>query len=95
MTGAFLDIAALSCGYGSQMVLKEISFSVQKGEIVTIIGPNGCGKTTLLKTLPGLIPSLAGRVTMQGQDLNTMPRSLRAQTIAMVMQTLESIHLTV
>lgn len=95
MTGPFLDIAALSCGYGSQVVLRDISFFVQKGEIVTIIGPNGCGKTTLLKTLPGLIPALAGRVTMQGQNLNTMPRPLRAQTIAMVMQTLESIHMTV
>lgn len=95
MTDPFLDIAALSCGYGSQVVLRDTTFSVQKGEIVTIIGPNGCGKTTLLKTLPGLIPALAGRVTMQGQDLSTMPRPHRAQTIAMVMQTLESIHMTV
>ncbi len=49
----------------------------------------------MLKTLPGLIPALKGRVKLQGQNLNTMPRNLRAQTIAMVMQTLESIHMTV
>jgi iron complex transport system ATP-binding protein len=95
MTGAFLEIEELSCGYGRQVVLEKISFSVKKGDIVTIIGPNGCGKTTLLKTLPGLLPTLAGRVKMQDRDLETMPRAERARTIAMVLQTLESIHMTV
>ncbi len=95
MSGAFLQIQNLSCGYGRDVVLEDITFSVRRGDLATIIGPNGTGKTTLLKTIPGLIRPVRGQVLMEGESVPDMPGQVRAGKIAMVMQTLESIHMTV
>ncbi|THB72948.1 MAG: ABC transporter ATP-binding protein [Desulfobacteraceae bacterium] len=77
------------------MVLHHINFQAQKGEVVTIIGPNGSGKTTLLKTIPGLIHALEGYALLDQEDLSQMPAKLKAKRVAMVMQPMESIYMTV
>lgn len=70
---ALLEIKDLEVYYGVIQALKGISFEVNKGEIVTLIGANGAGKTTTMQSIMGLIPSKAGSVTYNGQDITHMP----------------------
>jgi branched-chain amino acid transport system ATP-binding protein len=62
-----LEVDGLEAGYGKKTVLQAVSFRVEPGEIVAILGHNGAGKSTTLKTLLGLIRARAGRVTLHGQ----------------------------
>lgn len=64
-----LDVSAVHAGYGELKVLKEITFQVQSGEIVTLIGSNGAGKTTILNTICGVVRARAGRVQFAGEDV--------------------------
>jgi len=64
-----LELDALCVSYGHSEVLKGISLTVSKGEIVALIGSNGAGKTTTLSTISGLLRPLSGRILWQGQDL--------------------------
>ena len=68
-----LDIQNLSVYYGVIQALKGISFHVDKGEVVALIGANGAGKTTTLHTLSGLINAESGKITYKGQDLLKIP----------------------
>ena len=80
-----LEITGLKAGYGSIIALKNISLSVEQGEIVTIIGGNGAGKTTLLKAIMGLIPALEGSVHLEGNLITHMPtQEIVSMGIAMV-----------
>jgi branched-chain amino acid transport system ATP-binding protein len=65
---SLLEVEELEAGYGDVVVLREMSFAVEQGQVAAILGPNGAGKTTTLRAVSGLIhPS--GRVTFDGQDL--------------------------
>jgi branched-chain amino acid transport system ATP-binding protein len=65
---SLLEVEELEAGYGDVVVLREVSFAVEEGQVAAILGPNGAGKTTTLRAVSGLIrPS--GRVTFDGQDL--------------------------
>jgi branched-chain amino acid transport system ATP-binding protein len=68
-----LDIKELHVAYGSIKALKGISFSVDAGEIVTLIGANGAGKSTTLKTLSGLLRAQSGSITFEGKEISTAP----------------------
>jgi branched-chain amino acid transport system ATP-binding protein len=68
-----LKIENVSQAYGGLKVLENISFSVAPGEKVALIGPNGAGKTTALNVITGLLPPLAGRVWLAGQDITQVP----------------------
>jgi phospholipid/cholesterol/gamma-HCH transport system ATP-binding protein len=64
--GRVLDVRDLAIGYGGEVLLDEIAFDVQRGEVFAVLGGSGCGKSTLLRTLIGLMPPLQGRVHFTG-----------------------------
>ncbi|OFE17693.1 ABC transporter ATP-binding protein [Humibacillus sp. DSM 29435] len=68
-----LEVKGLCVNYGRIEAIRDISFTVEEGEIVTLIGANGAGKTTTMKTISGLRPVRAGTVTFDGQDITDMP----------------------
>lgn len=69
MTQALLGITGLRSGYGRVEVLRGVDLAVNAGEIVALLGSNGAGKSTLNNTVSGLVPTWAGRVVFDGQDL--------------------------
>lgn len=70
---ALLEVENLRVAYGKIEAVKGISFSVEAGQIVTLIGTNGAGKTTTLRTLSGLLKPLAGTVRFDGRPLSGVP----------------------
>jgi len=68
-----LEVNNLCVNYGRIEAIRNISFTVEEGEIVTLIGANGAGKTTTLKTVSGLRPVRAGTVKFQGRDITHVP----------------------
>jgi ABC-type branched-subunit amino acid transport system ATPase component len=73
MSTAALDVARLSSGYGEALVVREVALEVQPGEIFALLGKNGMGKSTLLKTVMGFLPIQGGRVRVFGEDVTAMP----------------------
>lgn len=70
---AMLEVKDLEVYYGVIRALKGISFSVEEGDVIALIGANGAGKTTTLHTLTGLIPAKAGRILFEGKDITKVP----------------------
>lgn len=68
-----LDVRDLNVYYGAIHALQGISFTLNEGEIVTLIGANGAGKSTILRTVSGLLPPRRGSIAFKGQDITTMP----------------------
>ncbi len=66
MSEKIIEVQYLSKSYGNQIVLNDLSFSLPQGEIIGLFGPNGCGKTTLMKILTGLIHDYSGDVKVNG-----------------------------
>jgi branched-chain amino acid transport system ATP-binding protein len=64
-----LQLVDLDAGYGRVQVLRQVSLNVEPGETVALIGANGAGKSTLLRAATGMIPTMAGRVLLDGRDL--------------------------
>ena len=76
----------LSFGYPEHPVGRDVSIAVEPGEVLCLLGPNGCGKTTLFKTMLGLLPAQGGRVEIGGQALAELSRSEIARRVAYVPQ---------
>ena len=70
---AMLEVKDLSVYYGVIQALKGISFEVNEGDVIALIGANGAGKTTTLHTITGLIPSKSGSITFEGKDITKVP----------------------
>ncbi len=81
-----LEAKGLGIGYPGRMVGRGLDVALGQGEIVCLLGPNGCGKSTLFKTLLGLLPRQAGEITIGGDPLDTMARQEVARRIAYVPQ---------
>ena len=67
-----LTLDGVTAGYGSQIVLREVSLKVTEGGLTAIIGPNGHGKTTMLRAISGLLPLRAGNISLAGHSLTSM-----------------------
>jgi branched-chain amino acid transport system ATP-binding protein len=80
-----LTVAGLHAGYGDLQVLDDVSFAVEAGSVVAVVGANGAGKTTLLSTIAGLIHSNAGRIVFRDQDITRIRAdSLPGRGLALV-----------
>ncbi|MDR3165489.1 MAG: ATP-binding cassette domain-containing protein, partial [Synergistaceae bacterium] len=64
-----LKVENINVYYGSIHAVKDVSFEVAEGEIVTLIGANGAGKSTILKTISGLLRSKTGKISFMGEDI--------------------------
>ncbi|MBH0205189.1 MAG: ATP-binding cassette domain-containing protein, partial [Nitrospira sp.] len=64
-----LELTNVNAYYGESHILRNVSFTVEPGEVVCLMGRNGVGKTTTLKTLTGLLPVRSGTITFNGRDI--------------------------
>jgi urea ABC transporter ATP-binding protein UrtE len=76
--GSMLAISGLRSGYGGKPVLQGVELTVEQGTIAAVIGRNGVGKSTLMKTLIGLLPAMDGAVTFEGRDISGLKPHQRA-----------------
>jgi branched-chain amino acid transport system ATP-binding protein len=74
---AVLEIADVSSGYGSSMVVHNTTLHIAPGEIVALVGKNGMGKSSLLKTVLGFLPARSGSIRLMGQDVTTLAPHVR------------------
>lgn len=81
-----LDIKDVVCGYGSKIIVKGISLSVESGEILCLLGSNGVGKTTFFKTLLGFLQLKGGEITLNGENINKWSKKRLATMIGYVPQ---------
>lgn len=81
-----LELKNVSCGYGKRTVVQGVSFTVKAGEFVCILGPNGCGKTTLLKTVLGILHPFSGTIMLGGKNTSCMRESDLGKVIGYIPQ---------
>jgi urea transport system ATP-binding protein len=74
-----LAVANLNQYYGGSHILRDLSFEVPQGKVTALLGRNGVGKTTLLKTLMGLVPAASGSVKFEGRELGSAPPYVRVR----------------
>jgi iron complex transport system ATP-binding protein len=86
MNQALLSTQQLSIGYPRRTLARDISFSVNQGESIAVVGPNGCGKTTLFRTLLGLSPVINGEVQIDGKSIKHIKAHAIARHLAYVPQ---------
>lgn len=79
------NIDKIYCGYNGTDVVKGVSFDVKKGDCLSIVGPNGCGKTTVLRALVGLLP-YTGSIKINGFEISTLNRREISSEIALMTQ---------
>ena len=80
-----LELHQLTVAYGQARAIWDVSLRVAQGELLCIVGPNGAGKTTLVNTIAGVLQPMAGRISMEGQDITRLaPHRFCAAGIALV-----------
>ncbi len=74
---SLLTVSDLNVNYGDTRVLWDIAFEIEEGQFVSLVGANGAGKTTFLRTVVGLVPAVSGRIDFDGVDVTTVPVEAR------------------
>lgn len=87
-----LEVKKVVCGYEDKVVLKGVSFSIKTGEFVGIVGANGCGKTTLLRAITGLLPIQSGEIHLTAKEMLTFTRREMASIVSFVPQLMEPVQ---
>jgi len=88
-TMAILEIQDITAGYGNGDIIKNLSFSLNKGEFLSVLGRNGSGKSTMIKAIQGLLRDISGKILVDGKEMSShKPREL-AQKMAYVPQLFE------
>ena len=98
MSDSLLEIRNLTKRYGENTVLRDLSFTVRRGEVIVVLGPSGCGKSTLLRCINALEPIQGGEILLGGEVIDRSPARLPAlrRRIGMVFQSYELFpHMTV
>ena len=90
MSAVLLEASSLAIGHPGKTIGQALSLSIQPGHILCLLGPNGTGKSTLFKTLLGLLPAHAGRIHVAGRPLSSWPPHQLAQYLAYVPQAQEN-----
>ncbi len=85
-----VEAARLCAGYADRVVVRDATFRMRTGMLAVVLGPNGCGKTTLLKTCIGLLPALSGRIDLGASPVTSMDPRQRARMAAWVPQSAEA-----
>lgn len=80
------ELEKVTTGYDTKVILKDISFTVEKGDFLGVIGPNGSGKTTLLRVISKILRPWKGRVTLEGRALDEIKYKELARKVAVVPQ---------
>ncbi|MDR1793454.1 MAG: ABC transporter ATP-binding protein [Bacteroidales bacterium] len=80
-----LETVHLSIGYGKKCLQKEINLSAKSGDLICLIGPNGCGKSTFLKTLSAIIPPMEGKIFIDKKDISKLNHSQMADLLSIVL----------
>ena len=73
-----IEVKNLTKMYGEKLAVNDISFTVEKGEILGFLGPNGAGKSTTMNMLTGYISSTSGQILINGKDIFTQPKEAKA-----------------
>lgn len=81
-----LEVKSAVCGYGTKKAVENISLSVQSGEILCLLGPNGVGKTTFLKSILGFLELLDGEILLNGVSIHRLPKRRLAKVVGYVPQ---------
>lgn len=79
-----IQVENVTAGYGDTAILDDISFSIYPGEILTLLGGSGCGKSTTLRHIIGLVPPLKGRILIYGQDLFNSSQAEREEILKQI-----------
>ena len=98
MSDSLLEIRNLTKRYGENTVLRDLSFTVRRGEVIVVLGPSGCGNSTLLRCINALEPIQGGEILLGGEVIDRSPAGLPAlrRRIGMVFQSYELFpHMTV
>ena len=81
-----LEMQGITLAYGHKVVVKDLTFQIMPGEMVGLVGPNGCGKSTIIKALSRVISPYSGRILLNGRDISQIPRKDLARLLGVVPQ---------
>lgn len=80
-----IELQRLTVGYGEKAVLSDINQTINAGQMVCLLGANGVGKSTILRTLAGFLPPVSGKVLINGHDLPSLSLAERSKTVSVVL----------